>query len=75
MSSYDEQLLNSKIEGEVCVDVAKWALLIKTEEFKNIGGFNEKLFIFWEEIDLCRRFRSRKLSVIVTPKSNVKHKT
>ncbi|MDC3152082.1 glycosyltransferase family 2 protein [Candidatus Pelagibacter sp.] len=66
-------LLNSKIESEICVDVAKWALLIKTEEFKNIGGFNEKLFIFWEEIDLCRRFRSRKLSVIVTPKSNVKH--
>ena len=66
-------LLNSKIESEVCVDVAKWALLIKAEEFKNIGGFNEKLFIFWEEIDLCRRFRSRKLSVIVTPKSNVEH--
>ena len=67
-------LLNSKIEGEVCVDVAKWALLIKAKEFKNIGGFNEKLFIFWEEIDLCRKFRSRKLSVIVTPKSSVEHK-
>ena len=67
-------LLNSEIESEICVDVAKWALLIKAEEFKNIGGFNEKLFIFWEEIDLCRRFRSRKLSVIVTPKSSVEHK-
>ena len=67
-------LLSSKVEGEVCVDVAKWALLIKTEEFINIGGFNEKLFIFWEEIDLCRKFRSKKLSVIVTPKSSVEHK-
>ena len=66
-------LLNSEIESDICVDVAKWALLIKAEEFKNIGGFNEKLFIFWEEIDLCRRFRSRKLSVIVTPKSSVEH--
>tara|TARA_X000000950_G_scaffold13878_1_gene15039 strand:+ start:888 stop:1769 length:882 start_codon:yes stop_codon:yes gene_type:complete len=69
-----ELLLRSEIEGEVCVDVAKWALLIKLEEFKNIGGFNEKLFIFWEEIDLCRKFRSKKLSVIVTPKSSVEHK-
>ena len=67
-------LLKSEIESEVCVDVAKWALLIKLEEFKNIGGFNEKLFIFWEEIDLCRKFRSKKLSVIVTPKSSVEHK-
>ncbi len=67
-------LLNSEIESEICVDVAKWALLIKAEEFKSIGGFNEKLFIFWEEIDLCRKFRSRKLSVIITPKSCVEHK-
>ena len=67
-------LSNSKIEGEICVDVAKWALLIKSEQFEKVGGFNEKLFIFWEEIDLCRRFRSKKLSVIITPKSKAKHK-
>tara|TARA_B100000900_G_scaffold81948_1_gene66138 strand:- start:290 stop:1174 length:885 start_codon:yes stop_codon:yes gene_type:complete len=69
-----EFLLNSKIEGEICVDVAKWALLIKSEQFKKVGGFNEKLFLFWEEIDLCRRFRSKKLSVIITPKSKAEHK-
>ena len=67
-------LSNSKIEGEICVDVAKWALLIKSEQFEKVGGFNEKLFIFWEEIDLCRRFRSKKLSVIITPKSKAEHK-
>ena len=66
-------LSKSEIEGEICVDVAKWALLIKTKEFKKIGGFNEKLFLFWEEIDLCRRFRSEKLSVIITPKSRAEH--
>ena len=67
-------LLKSEIEGEICVDVVKWALLINAKKFKEVGGFNEKLFLFWEEIDLCRRFRSNKLSVIITPKSKAEHK-
>jgi len=66
-------LSKSKIEGNLCVDVAKWALLVKAKEFKKVGGFNEKLFLFWEEIDLCRRFRSIELSVVITPKSRAKH--
>ena len=67
-------LSKPQIEGEICVDVAKWALLIKSKQFEKVGGFNEKLFLFWEEIDLCRRFRSNKLSVIITPKSKAEHK-
>jgi len=69
-----ELLLNSKIEGELCVDVAKGcALLISAKHFKNVGKFNEKYFLFWEEIDICRKFRSKKTSVIVTPKSKAQH--
>ena len=69
-----ELLLNSNIEGELCVDVAKGcALLISAKHFKNIGKFDEKYFLFWEEIDLCRKSRSKKNSVIVTPKSKAQH--
>ena len=69
-----ELLLDSKIEGELCVDVAKGcALLISAKHFENIGKFDEKYFLFWEEIDLCRKFRSKKTSVIITPKSKAQH--
>ena len=69
-----ELLLDSKIEGELCVDVAKGcALLISAKHFENIGKFDEKYFLFWEEIDLCRKYRSKKLSVIITPKSKAEH--
>ena len=69
-----ELLLDSKIEGELCVDVAKGcALLISAKHFKNIGKFDEKYFLFWEEIDICRKLRSKKTSVIVTPKSKAQH--
>ena len=69
-----ELLLDSKIEGELCVDVAKGcALLISAKHFENIGKFDEKYFLFWEEIDICRKLRSKKTSVIVTPKSKAQH--
>ena len=67
-------LLNSKIEGELCVDAAHGcAFLISSKFFENIGKYNEKYFLFWEEIDLCRKYRSKKLSVIITPKSKAEH--
>ena len=68
-------LQNSNIDGEICVDVAKGcALLLNSEYFKKIGKFDERYFLFWEEIDLCRRFRSKKHSVIISPSSLAVHK-
>ena len=68
-------LKDSKIEGEICVEVAKGcALLLNSDYFKKIGKFDERYFLFWEEVDLCRRFRSMKRSVIVSPSSLALHK-
>ena len=68
-------LKDSKIEGEICVDVAKGcALLLNSEYFEKIGKFDERYFLFWEEIDLCRSFRSMKHSVIISPSCLAIHK-
>ena len=68
-------LKNSKIDGEICVEVAKGcALLLNSEHFEKVGKFDERYFLFWEEIDLCRRFRSKKHSVIISPSSLAIHK-
>ena len=68
-------LKDSKIEGEICVEVAKGcALLLNSEHFKKVGKFDERYFLFWEEIDLCRRFRFKKHSVIISPSSLASHK-
>ena len=49
--------MNLKPEGEICVDVTKGcALLIKSKYYKEVGGFSEKYFLFWEEVDLCKKF-------------------
>ena len=67
-------LENKLIEGLFCADVVKGcAMLINTKVFKDIGMFNEKYFLFWEEVDLCRRIRSKNLSIIICHDSQAKH--
>jgi GT2 family glycosyltransferase len=66
---------NLKPSGNLCVNVSKGcALLINSKHFKDVGMFSSEYFLFWEEIDLCRKFFKKKLSVIVNPKSVAKHK-
>lgn len=61
--------------GEICVDVSKGcALLIKSKYFYEVNLFSKKYFLFWEEIDLCRKFLRKKLSIIVNPSSISYHK-
>ena len=63
------------LEGNTCVDVTKGcALLLNSKHFKEVNLFSEKYFLFWEEIDLCRKFFKKKLSVIVNPLSIAHHK-
>ena len=69
-----ENLKYTKPEGEICVDTTKGcALLINSKYFKDVNFFSNKYFLFWEEIDLCRKFLNRKLSIIVNPLSLAYH--
>ena len=65
----------TELEGEICVDVAKGcALLLNSKYFEEIGKFDERYFLFWEELDLCRRLNRKKYSVIIDPNSTAFHK-
>ena len=65
----------TKPDGEICVDVSKGcALLVNSKYFKQVGFFSKKYFLFWEEIDLCRKFLNEKLSIIVNPSALAFHK-
>ena len=66
-------LVNLKPDGEICVEIAKFGLMINLNNFKKVGMFSEKFFMFWEEIDLCKKFRKKNLSVIVNPKARLIH--
>jgi len=74
----DSKKITNKVsipEGEICVEVSKGcALLIKSRYFMDVNFFSKNYFLFWEEIDLCRKFLNKKLSIIVNPNALAFHK-
>lgn len=54
--------------------VSGCAMFIKTEVFKKIGLFNEKYFLYFEDVDFCLRARKAGFNLAVEPKSLVFHR-
>ena len=53
------------LSGNTCVESVLGAcMLLRTSDFKNIGMFDEKFFIYFSDDDLCRRVSLLKKSII-----------
>ncbi len=50
------------------------AFLARRAEFEAFGGFDESLFMYYEDVDLCRRYRLRGLKAAREPRVTVVHK-
>lgn len=53
--------------------VAGACMVIKKELFQKMGGFNEKYFMYYEDIDLCRKIRKLGLKVGFIPEITIVH--
>lgn len=49
------------------------ALLVRTELFRELGGFDERFFLYYEDIDLCLRARAAGWEVAMAPAAHVLH--
>jgi GT2 family glycosyltransferase len=48
-------------------------LLIKRELFEQLGGFDETFFMYFEDVDLCKRSREIGFSVLFCPSVTIRH--
>ena len=53
--------------------VSGGALLIKNSLFKTIGGWDEKYFMYYEDLDLCRRVRAQGRKIYYYPEAKIIH--
>jgi N-acetylglucosaminyl-diphospho-decaprenol L-rhamnosyltransferase len=69
---YDAWL--QRIAGSETIEV-DWlvggCLLLRRDLFERLGGFDERFFLFFEDMDLCRRIRQMGKSVLYLPRIRV----
>ena len=53
--------------------VKGFAIFMNKEQLKEIGFFDENFFLYFEEIDLCRRVIKNGKKIFLVPKAHVKH--
>lgn len=53
--------------------VAGMFMLFKSTEYKALGGFDERYFLYYEDVDICARLALRGRSVFVCPAVSVIH--
>ena len=61
-------------EGEACAPFFSGAcFLIRRDLFLRLGGFDENIFLFYEDDDLCRRIADAGSALIYVPQAVVRH--
>ncbi len=53
--------------------VSGGAFIISHKLFRHIGGFDESFFLYWEDVDLCKRVRDAGYQVILDTGARVAH--
>jgi GT2 family glycosyltransferase len=61
-------------QGTTRVDwVAGMFMLFRSAAFRGAGGFDERFFMYYEDVDICRRLRAQGLATVFEPRASVVH--
>lgn len=71
-NSYSEYVPKGDKPKEVEV-IYGAAVLIKRDLFKNVGGFSDKYFMYYEDVDLCRKIRKAGKKIYYYPQVAIVH--
>jgi len=70
--SYSKFLPKNDIPQSVW-SISGGAVLIKKNLYKQVGGWDEKYFFYYEDLDLCRKIRKLNMLIIYFPGSKIIH--
>lgn len=60
-------------QPEIVDTVYGAAMFIKKDLFWKVGGFDEKYFMYYEDIDLCNKIRKINMKVYYYPEAKIEH--
>lgn len=71
-----KNLPSAAVDQAIDVDwVAGTCVLARTRAFREVGGFDEGFFLYWEDADLCQRLRARGGRIMYVPAAVVVHES
>lgn len=50
-------------------------MIIRRDAIKQVGGFDSRFFMYWEDADLCKRLKKLGWKIMYHPKAKVYHQT
>jgi N-acetylglucosaminyl-diphospho-decaprenol L-rhamnosyltransferase len=53
--------------------ICAWCALVRTEAFRLVGGFDDDFFLYFEDVDLCRRLRANGFGVAIAGDAMASH--
>jgi GT2 family glycosyltransferase len=53
--------------------VAGMCMAFRSEAYRAVSGFDERFFLYYEDVDICRRLRARGLATVFHPGISVTH--
>lgn len=61
--------------NEICYPdwVSGAGFIIKKSVFEEVGMFDENIFMYWEDVDLCKRVKTNGYEIIFDPSSSIIH--
>ena len=70
----ENKKINNKNSDPILVkNVKGFAMFLNMSEFQNVGFFDENFFIYFEEIDLCKRLVDRHKKIYLVPDIKINH--
>lgn len=61
-------------QGEYEPDwIAGMFMVFRTSSFRRVGGFDERYFLYYEDVDICARLRATGARIVVNPNSAIIH--
>ena len=61
------------LDPKLVKNVKGFAMFLNIPEFKDVGFFDEEFFIYFEEIDLCKRLIDNKKKIYLVPEIKINH--
>ena len=62
-------------DGDICADFLSGAvLMVRTVAFREVGGFDPNIFLYFEDDDLCLKLRRAGYGLVQVPAAAARHK-